>query len=184
MKSTTTQHEQTPGNPAAWSANQTFLVLCGVNLLAASLWAIFLPAWGTVDYTIGFVVGALALSIYERAYGQRLFWLAQFTGFVLWEIVVSNLRLAWLLVQPRLDLRPGIIAAPLRVTSGLEITVLATIITLTPGTLSIDLARTPDGTTVLYVHNFIVDDPDAMRASIRDDFERRLLLVTRGTADS
>ncbi len=56
------------------------------------------------------------------------------------ELLLSALRVAWLVMQPKLTLRPRIIAYPLTVTSDAQITLLANMITLTPGTLSIELS--------------------------------------------
>jgi multicomponent Na+:H+ antiporter subunit E len=160
--------------------NSKLLALLFVNLSLALIWHLFLPAWGALDYVIGFVVGALALSVYERAYGWRLYWLVSFLLLVGKEIIVSNIALAWLLLQPHPRLAPGIVAIPLDVTSDLEVTILATIITLTPGTLSLELGQNDHGQRVLYVHNLVVDDPAAMRQSIKETFERKLLRVTQG----
>ena len=98
------------------------------------------------------------------------------------EIIWSTAKLAWLIVQPHPRLDPGIVALPLQARSDFEIIVLATVITLTPGTLSMDLARDEDGQSTLYVHSVVVDNPEAVRRSIQTTLERRLLLVTRGQA--
>ncbi|MCG8349308.1 MAG: Na+/H+ antiporter subunit E, partial [Chloroflexales bacterium] len=88
----------------------------------------------------------------------------------LWEIIVANLNVArTVLFTPRAKLRPGIIAVPLDVTSDVEITMLANIITLTPGTLSLDVS---DDRKVLYVHAIDVGDPDTFRQSIKGGLER------------
>ena len=65
------------------------------------------------------------------------------------ELILSALRVAWLAVQPRLRIRPAIIAYPLTVTTDAQITLLANLITLTPGTLSVDVS---DDRKTLYVH--------------------------------
>ncbi len=52
------------------------------------------------------------------------------------ELILSGWRVARLVTSPRMDLRPGIFAYPLKVSSDFEITLLANLITLTPGTLS------------------------------------------------
>lgn len=108
-----------------------------------------------------------------------------FVLFVLWEILVSNFVLAWTIIQPsdklneRLD--PGIVAIPLSVDSDLEIIILATVITLTPGTLSVDLGRNDAGERLLYVHNLSVENVDTFRKSIKEGFERRILQITQGS---
>ncbi|RIK38063.1 MAG: cation transporter [Chloroflexi bacterium] len=166
--------------PMTQRENQRVIALLLVNISLAILWYIFLPVFGAPDYLVGFSVGALALTVYERAYGQRIWWLLSFIGFVLWEIVVSNAKLAWWILQPRPQFSPGIVAVPLSIDTDLEIIILATVITLTPGTVSIDLSQDDHGQNILYVHSFVVKDPDHFRHEVREMFERRLSLVTRG----
>jgi multicomponent Na+:H+ antiporter subunit E len=92
------------------------------------------------------------------------------------ELVLSALRVAWLVVQPGLSIRPAIIAYPLTVTSDAQITLLANLITLTPGTLSVDVSA--DKKT-LFVHAIDMDSKEALIGSIAAGFERKILEVTR-----
>jgi len=73
-------------------------------------------------------------------------------------------------------MRPGILAVPLDAQSDAEITLLANLLTLTPGTLSLDVS--PDR-RFLYVHIMYITDADATRRRIKDGFERRVLEVLR-----
>jgi len=85
-------------------------------------------------------------------------------------------------LSPQLKLDQGIVEVPLDVRTDLETALLASSITLTPGTISIHVGRNQDGERVLYVHNLVMGDPDNVRRTIKQDFERRILLVTRGGA--
>ena len=160
------------------------LVLFLVNLVIAFAWSTFLPLFPFIDFVIGFTAGFAALGLYRRDYWQRGMRLISFALYVLWQILVSNFVLAWTIIQPpaRLDERldPGIIAIPLRVTSGLEITILATVVTLTPGTLSVDLGYNENGERCLFVHGLRIENVDAFRDSIKEGFERRILQITQG----
>lgn len=151
-----------------------------VNLVIAGIWTLFFPTYGTWDYVVGLAVGLVLLSLLEPAYGRRAGYLASFMLYTVRGIIISNLSLAWLILQPAPRLDPGMIAVPLTVTSNLEITILATVITLTPGTLSVDLGRNTAGERVLYVHNLVTGNPDQFRHEVKMGFERRLLQVTRG----
>ena len=154
-----------------------------VNLLIAAigpqLVQVFASYW---DYAISFVVGVVIISLFDRRYPRYLFWSAVFLAYLTWEIILSNLSLAWLIIQPNPKLDPGIVAIPLTVTGGLEITVLASSITLTPGTLTVDLGTDAKGRTVLYVHNLRVGDPEQFRRSVKDGFERMILRISQGGA--
>lgn len=75
----------------------------------------------------------------------------------LWELSLSAFRVARIVLKPTLDVRPGIIAYPLDVRTDREITALANLITLTPGTLSLDVS---DDEKTLYVHAIMVEGED------------------------
>jgi len=159
-----------------------YLILSLINVIVVFVWQAIVPLFGFIDYIIGFVVGFVAISAIHRPYIYRAYRLLYFIGYVVWQILLSNLSIAKLVLQPKPNLDPGIIAVPLTVSTGLEIMILASVITLTPGTISVDLGKNEAGQQVLYVHNLRVGDPEAFRQSIRDGFERLLLQVTRGTA--
>ena len=160
------------------------LVLFLINVIVALIWASFMQA-GLLDFAVGMGIGVLLLSLFEPTYGRRVMRLISFAIYVIWAILVSNFRLAWTVIQPgarlkeRLD--PGIVAIPLTVTSELEIMVLASVITLTPGTLTVDLGQNAAGGRVLYVHSLTVGNPDAFRKEIQATFERRILQIVDGT---
>jgi len=75
----------------------------------------------------------------------------------LWELSLSALRVARIVLRPTLTVRPGIIAYPLDVRTDREITALANLITLTPGTLSLDVS---DDEKTLYVHAIMIEGED------------------------
>ena len=87
------------------------------------------------------------------------------------ELLLSNAAVARILLSPVSSLTPGIVAVPLDLKSDAGITVLANLVTLTPGTLSLDVS--PDRRT-LYVHALHVEDPEAFRLEVKDGFERRV----------
>ncbi|MFN2204214.1 MAG: Na+/H+ antiporter subunit E [Caldilineaceae bacterium] len=152
-----------------------------INLLAAVVLPWFFTLFGGLwDHSIAFVAAYIVLGLVDRSYLRAVFWGVVFILYLLWEIVLSNINIAWLVIQPRPKLDPGIIGVPLRLTSGLEITMLASAITLTPGTISVDLASDETGNRILFVHNLQVGDPEAYRESVHSGFERMILRVTRG----
>ncbi len=87
------------------------------------------------------------------------------------ELALSAIKVAFLVVQPRMRLKPGIFAYSLTVTRDFEITLLANLITLTPGTLSVDVSA---DRRILYVHALDCADPAALRHDIAHGFERRI----------
>jgi multicomponent Na+:H+ antiporter subunit E len=102
-------------------------------------------------------------------------WIVLFLLFVR-ELIVSALKVAWLALQPTLRIRPAIIAYPLTVTSDVQITLLANMITLTPGTLSVDVSG--DRKT-LYIHAIDMASKEALIGDIAAGFETMILKVLR-----
>ncbi len=101
---------------------------------------------------------------------QRVFEITRFVGYVLWEILVSNLRVAATVLGFR-KVRPAVVYLDLEGLNDMQTLILANVITLTPGTLSIE--ADPDGNG-LYVHVMEVDDIDAFKNEIEDGFIRRI----------
>jgi multicomponent Na+:H+ antiporter subunit E len=111
--------------------------------------------------------------------GFRRVRLLRLPGFLLYlakEVLVANVKVAAAVVAPSGRLRPAIAAVPMRLDRDAEIALLANLITLTPGTLSLEVS--PDRRT-LYVHAMSTDGPEALRRELRDGFERRILEVFR-----
>lgn len=94
----------------------------------------------------------------------------------LWEVLLANLRLAYDVVTPRYHMRPGIIALPLDAETDVEITLLANLISLTPGSLSLEVSADHK---VLYIHAMYIDDVHAVQQRLKRSFERRVIEVTR-----
>lgn len=88
------------------------------------------------------------------------------------EIIKASIMVAKIVLSPKMDIKPGIIAVPLRTKTSGGITAIANTITLTPGTLTIDVA---DDRSVLYVHSIDASYPESIRKSIRDDLEKFVL---------
>ena len=97
-------------------------------------------------------------------------------AFFLGELVISSMRIAWDVLTPRAYRAPGIVAVPLDAQSDTEIATVANLISLTPGSLSVDVSS--DRRT-LYVHSMFAGDPDELRMEIKNGFERRVLEILR-----
>jgi len=139
--------------------------------------------WVLITYSLdpGFlIVGALltllvvALTAGKYPYREwllnplRLFWLVLYIPYFLYYCVKANLDVAYRVVHPDLPIRPGIVKVRTALKTNLAKTFLANSITLTPGTLTVDIAG-PD----LYVHwiNVTTDDPEARTRQIVQRFE-------------
>jgi multicomponent K+:H+ antiporter subunit E len=104
--------------------------------------------------------------------GFRLGKMVTYSIMVLWDIVVANVQVAWIVLSvPNSKLKPAWIVVPLDLRQPEAITVLAGTITLTPGTVSADLSE--HGNSLL-VHVLHTDDPDAVRDDIISRYQSRL----------
>ena len=134
----------------------------------------------TGEVSLGNLVFSVALAVFvlflARPLGPRPVFAhvrplraLRFLLYVASEIVVANFRVAAAVLGPRSLLRPAIVAIPLELTRDDEIALLAAIINLTPGTLSLDVS--PDR-KVIYVHSMFTKSPESLRDSIKNGFER------------
>jgi multicomponent Na+:H+ antiporter subunit E len=151
------------------------------NITLAFIWAVLSGAITSANLLIGFIIGYLILGAmhlegdkanYFRKVGQVVTFLLLFFR----EMIVSSLRVAYDVITPTYYMKPGIIGIPLDAKTDAEITLLANVITLTPGTLSLDIS---EDRSTLYIHAMFVDDPDALRREIKEGLEKKLLQVMR-----
>lgn len=94
---------------------------------------------------------------------RQIVWSIYLFAYTLYGIVKANALVAWEVLTPTHYMRPGIIGIPLRCTTNAQITLLAILISLTPGTLFLDIAR--DRRTI-YVHGLHVRTPEHFRQRI------------------
>ncbi|MEO0764279.1 MAG: Na+/H+ antiporter subunit E, partial [Pseudomonadota bacterium] len=116
-----------------------------VNLLLAGAWGALAADWSITSLMIGFVLGFAALWVVrglfpDDGYFLRVPRLVRLATIFLRELVMSSLRVARDVLAIRQTARPGIVAVPLRARSETELLTVSSLVTLTPGTLSLDLA--------------------------------------------
>lgn len=94
------------------------------------------------------------------------------------EFLLANLEVLWEVVRPHRQAAPAIIEVPLRSRTEREVVTMANLITLTPGTLTLEVVLDPP---TLYVHGMFADDPAEFLARLRR-LERRMLTALRPVA--
>jgi len=90
---------------------------------------------------------------------------------VLWDIVVSNMTVARIVLNPWSRPHPAWVRVPLDIRQPNAVALLATIITTTPGTLS---CIVDDERGVIWVHALNCSDPEGLAAQIKQRYERPL----------
>ncbi|MCC6274215.1 MAG: Na+/H+ antiporter subunit E [Deltaproteobacteria bacterium] len=150
------------------------------NILLMLVYVAVSQNYSAASFGVGFLLGYLVLWASQRGRRAKYFsGLHRAVAFVftfIWELLLSNFKIAVDVLRPKPRMRPGIFAYPLEAQTDGEITLLANIITLTPGTLSLDVST--DRKT-LYIHGMYLEDPEGARRSIKEGFERRVLELLR-----
>ena len=152
-----------------------------LNLVLALVWMAMTGNFDVVNLALGFAFGYVVLFLLQRAIGRSRYFsksvgLVRFVAFYVIDVVRANIRVAFDVVTPASRAHPGIVAVPLDARTDVEIAVLANLITMTPGSLAVDMS---DDRSVIYVHSMFAEDPDALAREIKDDLERRVLELLR-----
>lgn len=149
-----------------------------IVIVLALGWAAITGNFSGLNLLFGAAIGALAVLLLRSAFAppralRKLRRIISLAVLFLYELMVSAIRVAVIVVTPDLKsaLRPAIVAVPLTVKSDAEITLLANLITLTPGTLSVDVS---DDRSLLYVHVLTLSTREALIADIASGFETKV----------
>jgi multicomponent K+:H+ antiporter subunit E len=101
----------------------------------------------------------------------------EYAAVVLCDVVVANLQVAAIIIGPLSRLRPAFVRVPLELRTDFAVTVLASTVTLTPGTVSVEIEDDGSGGRTLVVHALRCLDPAEMVLTIKQRYERRLLEI-------
>jgi len=147
------------------------------NLILALIWAALTADFSLFSLVTGFAVGFAALALVNPLLGGdsayfRRFWAAvRLFAYFYYELVVSSVAVARdvLRITPRN--KPAIVEMPLDVKSDFQILLVTNLISLTPGTLSLDVK--PDRSAAL-IHAMFAEDPDAVVRDLKAGMETKV----------
>ncbi|MBN1540650.1 Na+/H+ antiporter subunit E [candidate division KSB1 bacterium] len=129
-----------------------------VFVLAVLVWAALTDIRKIEELIIGLVVAAIVSLLAGKFFltGERRQRLWRRVGYgvyylihFIWEMIKANVHVAYLVIHPRVPIKPGIIKIKTNLSRETALTVLANSITLTPGTLTIDI---DPAKKILYIH--------------------------------
>lgn len=150
-------------------------------LWLVGLWAALWSKFSVATVAGGLVVALAVVALFDPwrpgsvvIRPVRVLWLAANFAVLL---VQSSVQVAWAVLVPHRRVHTGIVAVPLQGCTDAVATVLADAITLTPGTLTIEVRRDP---LTLYVHALDARDVDQVRRDVR----RLEVLVVRAFGDA
>lgn len=151
------------------------------NLLLTFIWVALTGKFNFSNFFFGLILSYGILWILTRGlkgvtYFKRVPQVIGFILFFLKELIKANIEVAYDVITPTNYMDPGVVGIPLAAKSDLEITLLANFITLTPGTLSLDISTDRE---TLYVHGMYIRDKQEFIDDIKNGFERRLLDLLR-----
>ncbi len=151
------------------------------NILLTFIWVALTGNFELPNYLFGFAVSFFILRIITQGRTDAKYFrivpkVIAFIFFFLYELLKSNLQVAYEVMTPTFNMTPGIVKVPLEASTDLEISFLANLISLTPGTLSLDVSTDKK---VLYVHSMYIKDRESFIAGIKNGFEKRLLEILR-----
>lgn len=151
------------------------------NILLALVWVGVTGDFTFGNFVLGFLVGFLSLWLLGDIVGAKTYlWSVLAAGRLMllfsWELLLANMRLARDVLTPRIRATPSVVAVTLDATTDLEILLLALLVSLTPGTVVLDIARDRQH---IYVYSMYSQDKEAARRLIKETFERGILAVTR-----
>lgn len=146
-----------------------------LNIALAVAWAALTGNITLSGLLVGFVFGSACLYLTKPLfpgsdlYFKRAWRWGKLCVLFLYELIVSSVQVIWDVLTPHHKARPGIIAMPLDAKGEMEVLLVTNLISLTPGTLSLDV--TEDCNTLL-IHAMFADDPDAIRHQMKSGMER------------
>ncbi|MEC4678970.1 MAG: Na+/H+ antiporter subunit E [Nitrospirota bacterium] len=154
-----------------------------LNVVLALIWCALQEKLNVTEFVIGSVFGYGIIFMLKRVLEDEkekispsqgvsfvLFWRVFCYFFVfIKEMIKANIDVVKIVLSPKLKMTPGIIAYKMDVKTDAGITLLANSITLTPGTLSVDIS---EDRKTLYIHALHIEDAAELQQSIRDSLEK------------
>lgn len=147
------------------------------------LWCFIHGNFSILSLLFGLVVGLISIKPFRFLYRPehdfrffspptRILSMLKYFAVLIKEIIKANIVVAKIVMQPHINIKPGIIAVPINCKTDLGITGIANTITLTPGTITVDIS---DDRSTLYVHCIDASDPEGTIKSIHNDLEKYVL---------
>ncbi|MGZ9814498.1 Na+/H+ antiporter subunit E [Peribacillus simplex] len=152
-----------------------------LNVFLAVIWMFLKNEFNGSTFIIGYLLGLGIMFVFRHFFNDR-FYLNRVNAVVLLllifarELILSNISVLKAVIKPSLDMRPGIFAFETVLTKDWEITILSNLITLTPGTLVVEVS---EDNRILYIHAMDIADKDEAVDSIKNTFEKAIMEVSK-----
>lgn len=152
-----------------------------LNLFIALLWMSLHNSWHLSTLIVGYLVGLLLIFAlrrfnHQQFYFRRVLAIVRLLLLFFKELVLSSFFVLKEILRPTARIKPGIIAVPTHLRSDWELTVFSMLITLTPGTLTLEISEKRD---ILFIHTMDIADTELVVKQIKNTFESAIMEVTR-----
>lgn len=152
-----------------------------LNVFIAVVWMFMSASTTATTFIVGYLIGLILIVMMRRFFKARLYiwrlWAAIKLALLFFkELTMSNISVLLLVIRPNLNIQPMIFAMQTDLEHDWEITLLSSLITLTPGTIVLNVS---DDQRTLYIHAIDVADVDEAVDSIKNSFEKAIKEVSR-----
>jgi multicomponent Na+:H+ antiporter subunit E len=152
-----------------------------MNLLLCFIWVALTGEMLFANFFFGFILGFFILFVMNRnesdqRYFTRIPKMILFALQFLVDLLHANVQVAYDVITPKYFFKPGIVRYEMEAKTDLEINLLATMISLTPGTLILDISN---DNKVVYIHVMYMRDREKFIAKVRNKIEKKLLEILR-----
>lgn len=144
-----------------------------VNVVLALLWMFMNSNFTVQGFFVGYILGMVAVFIVRRFlpgrfYMKRVYSITKLTFIFFWELTKSNISVMRIVLSPKIDIHPGFLAYPTDLEEDWEISLLAALITLTPGTVIVAIS---EDQRTMYIHALDLEEADKEIDNIKKNFE-------------
>lgn len=157
---------------------QNFLL----NILLTFVWVALTGQLNYTNFIFGYILGFFLLWMINRKrpgaqdYFFRVPKIIMFTLYFFYDMIKANIEVTIDVLTPNYNMKPGVIKYEMDAKTDFEITMLANMIALTPGTLVIDFSKDKK---YMYIHAMYLKDIERFKKNLKDRTEMKLLEILR-----
>ncbi|MDQ0269877.1 Na+/H+ antiporter subunit E [Cytobacillus purgationiresistens] len=152
-----------------------------INLFIATLWMFLQDEWSVLSFFSGYLVGIFVLFLMRRFFPHN-FYISTFINIIklfivfIHELFTSSIQVVKQVMRPKLNITPGIFTMDTDLEGELEITLLALLICLTPGSVVVEVST---DSRKFYIHGMDIPTSSDSLMKSKDRFEKSIKRVTR-----
>lgn len=149
-----------------------------LNIILMAVWIMITFDFSVENMVLGFLLGGVIIFLIRGhfnndAYLYRIWIFMKLVIFFIYEIIRSSLRVVFLVIFKAKNLNSKIIEYELDIKTNFQMTLLANMITLTPGTLSVDIIDKK----IILIHVLEAENPEEVKQSIKEGFEKKIMEI-------